>query len=260
MTVLSGRNTKISKSRLGCRLPYETAGVGDGYAGAGPVKTYFMPLEEVERKYGPAKKSEWKRPIMLQPGQKERSGRKKKEVSEMASIMEMARKVLPKEKLGPLLASGKTNKEIGMAHGGLPHWAVNELKKEYWPGNTFNPDDYKEADNVSFETCLASKEVTGGQDNPVPSATPDPKPAENKPNEVAEVPVAEVPKYTISELVEQYKTAKADAECISKIYALMKKCPPGVDKLLSEHKSRCEAQVAILERVFTQTLIEVPGE
>lgn len=33
----SGRNTKISPLKLGCRLPCESPAAGDGYAGAGPL-------------------------------------------------------------------------------------------------------------------------------------------------------------------------------------------------------------------------------
>lgn len=81
----------------------------------------------------------------------------------MASIMETARRTLPKDKLGPLLAAGKTNKEIGIEHGKLPHWAVSNLKKEYWP-NGFSTEEYQEGGiqatqpepgepNLSFENC-----------------------------------------------------------------------------------------------------------
>ncbi|GEA17765.1 hypothetical protein [Moorella sp. E306M] len=49
----SGHNTSIAKSRLGCRLPYESAAVGDGYASPGPVVTYRLDPEEIAAKYGP---------------------------------------------------------------------------------------------------------------------------------------------------------------------------------------------------------------
>lgn len=49
----SGHNLNISKHRCGCRLPFEQPGVGDGYAGAGPVVSYRLSPEEIAAKYGP---------------------------------------------------------------------------------------------------------------------------------------------------------------------------------------------------------------
>lgn len=54
MAGLSGRNTKIAPSKLGCRLPFEFVAVGDGYAGAGPCLVRKMTPEEMAR-YGPPK-------------------------------------------------------------------------------------------------------------------------------------------------------------------------------------------------------------
>lgn len=48
----SGRNLKIAKSRLGCRLPFESVAVGDGYASAGPLMVRKMTPEEIAQ-YGP---------------------------------------------------------------------------------------------------------------------------------------------------------------------------------------------------------------
>lgn len=49
----SGHNTSISKNRQGCRLPYESPSVGDGYASPGPVITYRLDPEEIAARYGP---------------------------------------------------------------------------------------------------------------------------------------------------------------------------------------------------------------
>lgn len=92
----------------------------------------------------------------------------------MASIMETARKTLPKEKLGPLLAAGKTNKEIGMAHGGLPHWAISELKKEYWPAG-FSAEEFKQQ---------GTKDLTNFKTFPAESAD---KPEKTAPAEESEI-------------------------------------------------------------------------
>jgi len=75
--------------------------------------------------------------------------RKRKEDSQMASIMEVARKALPKHVLGTLLAAGKTNKEIGQDYDNLPHWAVSGLKKEYWP-NGFDSKEYKQSEDTEM--------------------------------------------------------------------------------------------------------------
>lgn len=48
----SGRNLKIAKSKLGCRLPFESVAVGDGYASAGPLMVRKMTPEEIAQ-YGP---------------------------------------------------------------------------------------------------------------------------------------------------------------------------------------------------------------
>lgn len=53
MAGLTARNTKIAPSKLGCRLPFESADVGDGYAGASPCLVRKMTPEETSR-YGPA--------------------------------------------------------------------------------------------------------------------------------------------------------------------------------------------------------------
>lgn len=54
MAGIGGRNTKIAVSKLawGVKLPFEQPGVGDNYAGAGPVTTYRLTPEELAR-YGP---------------------------------------------------------------------------------------------------------------------------------------------------------------------------------------------------------------
>lgn len=49
----SGHNLKIARSRLGCRLPFESSAVGNGYALSGPCESRKM--TEAERtRYGPA--------------------------------------------------------------------------------------------------------------------------------------------------------------------------------------------------------------
>jgi hypothetical protein len=54
MAGMSGNNLKISKSRLGCRLPFEQSGsIGNGYAVSGKVREYKLSPEEVVRRYGP---------------------------------------------------------------------------------------------------------------------------------------------------------------------------------------------------------------
>jgi hypothetical protein len=65
----SGHSLKIARSRLGApRFPFEQADVGEGYAGAGPITTYFLPLEEVRRRYPTVAE---KRPIQLRLRRKE---------------------------------------------------------------------------------------------------------------------------------------------------------------------------------------------
>jgi len=72
---LSGRNTRIAPSRLGApRFPFEQADVGEGYAGAGPINTYFLPLEEIGKKYPTVAQ---KKPMRL----------KRKETEDMPEIM-----------------------------------------------------------------------------------------------------------------------------------------------------------------------------
>jgi|GEM_PF-2819870 len=54
MSGQSGHNLRIARSRLGSpRFPFETKGAGDGYAGAGPIKTYKLNPEEIAARYGP---------------------------------------------------------------------------------------------------------------------------------------------------------------------------------------------------------------
>lgn len=152
----SEHNLKISKFRQGCRLPFETAGAGDEYAGAGPVITYYMDLEEIKRRYGPARQADYKRPIALRPGQRGKAGRKKGGTN-MASIMETARQTLPAEVLGPLLAEGRTQQSIADEYN-VPFWAVSSLKKEYWPDG-FKPDDYKSNGQTDTQEQLEEQQA-----------------------------------------------------------------------------------------------------
>lgn len=58
----SGHNLKISKHRLGCRLPFETTkSDGDGYAKAGEVKIYHLTPEEIAARYGPPRERQLQR-------------------------------------------------------------------------------------------------------------------------------------------------------------------------------------------------------
>lgn len=54
MSGQSGHNLNILSSRRGVpRFPFEQPGVGDGYAGAGPVVSYRLSPEEIAARYGP---------------------------------------------------------------------------------------------------------------------------------------------------------------------------------------------------------------
>lgn len=53
----SGRQTNISKHRLGCRLPHESSDIGTGYASPGPVVQYTLSQEEIIQRYGPVQQT-----------------------------------------------------------------------------------------------------------------------------------------------------------------------------------------------------------
>ncbi|RJQ25548.1 MAG: hypothetical protein C4589_11160 [Peptococcaceae bacterium] len=63
----SGHNLSIRNSRRGYpRFPFERSDVGDGYAGAGPVITYWMSPEEIAARYGvPPTKSGARKPVFF---------------------------------------------------------------------------------------------------------------------------------------------------------------------------------------------------
>ncbi len=128
-------------------------------------KTYFMPLEEIDAKYGPplcrlVSKEKFMELMKQGVGYKgiarmynvsvkavahlaKRYNQEEKGANEnMAVIMEQAREKLPEEKLGKLLASGMTGTQIAKDHE-LPVWAITELKRQYWDGR-FDPNAYKE--------------------------------------------------------------------------------------------------------------------
>lgn len=54
MSTQSGHNISLSKSKFGCRFPFERPDAGDGYAASSPVTARQMTPEE-RAKYGPAK-------------------------------------------------------------------------------------------------------------------------------------------------------------------------------------------------------------
>ncbi len=120
----STKNTKISKSRCGCRPPYESPTAGDGYASPGEIKTYHMSPEELA-KYGPVKQ-QGKKPDPTY------YWKKKGEAEEMATRMEQAKEALTRVKYLTHKAEGKNDIQI-MELVNLKYWPdiITTLKEEW---------------------------------------------------------------------------------------------------------------------------------
>jgi hypothetical protein len=121
----SGHNTRISRFRHGCRLPFETRDAGDGYASPGEVKTYRLGPEELAR-YGPVTdpaRAQWiraKHRGLVGPV---------KEDEDMGKLKEAMEK-LPREKLEAMLAEGRKHTEI-MAEYGISVGTFYLMLEEY---------------------------------------------------------------------------------------------------------------------------------
>lgn len=199
------------------------------------------------------------------------SPRKRKEDNDkMATIMQTARKILPKEILGPLLAARKTNKEIGIEHGGLPHWAVSELKKEYWPKG-FDPKEYmqrsgdggmnsdgqQEAINQPQPLVTERPQQNENQyenqvKNQSEKAATEQSPGSNQDNKTQEDEPAVL---DIHSLIKLKNALEDDLINIDRIYKLNRRLSSGVDKLLSQHRAQCTEKLELINKVFSNTMV-----
>jgi len=164
---LSGHNTKIAVSKLewGVKLPCESSKVGNGYTANGPVITYKLPPEEIERIFTKAKKPEGKPPIHW------KNPYQKKEVEkDMATRLETARATLTKEQYLAAKEEGISDREF-LKQSGLPEiWLdVMQILKKDW----------------KLEGLALKKVPTSPKQEPVNQPDPEtisPNPPENQPD------------------------------------------------------------------------------
>ena len=140
---MATKNTKISKSRCGCRLPHESPSAGYGYASPGEVKTYHLSPEELA-KYGPAK-CNGRKPEHMYENQKKNKG----EAEDMATRMEQAREALTREKYLTLKAEGKNDYQI-MEMVALKYWPdiITKLKEEWGVSGITQEEAKKEIEGI----------------------------------------------------------------------------------------------------------------
>lgn len=195
--------------------------------------------------------------------------RKREGDDDMASIMATAQKILPKEKLGPLLAAGMTGKEIGADHGGLPQWAVSKLRKEYWP-NGFNPKEYEQLGDDGMNNVDNQQEV-GGQQASEDQSINEEQQQKVKPSADSDSPGNEPlisqdkPKQNgavldIHSLIKVKNALENDLVSIDRVYKLNRKLSEGVDKLLSQHQAYCTEQLELINQAFSRTLVTLEYE
>lgn len=170
---MRAHNTKISSSRYGCRLPFETPGVGNGYAGSGPVTVYHLDPEEIMRRYGPAKQADWSRPVVVPAG-------------------------TPKKGDGQMAA-----------------FEVYQPKRK--------PKEDKKLENESVNKAKVAM--------------------------------------NIHDLIEARDELYAEMECLRTIqHDAGIAVSPGVEKLLNRHQDVCQNRLKWIEKVFSETHIEVPSD
>lgn len=164
----SARNTHISRYRHGCRLPFETAGAGDGYASPGEVKTYRLSPEELAR-YGPVTdpdRAEWiraKHRGLVGPV---------KEDEDMGKLKEAMEK-LPREKLEAMLAEGRKHTEIMAEYGisvgtfylMLEQYGLKKARQGDNPGGGNGPQTPVNG-SKNVENCRAKWEVYPAPESP----------------------------------------------------------------------------------------------
>lgn len=251
-----GHNTKISKRRLGCRLPYETAGVGDGYAASSPVETYTMSEEEILRRYGHAKKADWKKPIVLQPGQKGKAGRPKKDGDEMAvagrRLIDAARDKLSKETYLELMDQGMTDGAIAKKLN-LDHEAVKRLKREYKltvPGQRGRQkkEDVKVA---------AAMEVYPGDDKVAAEKVAEQTLKEH--SEPVMTATVKAEKLSITKLLELRELLDKEIKCHEEVDDLINglELSPGVKDILTGHWDECQNRLDRINKVFDETTVQL---
>lgn len=263
--------TKFGNRHSGCILPHElhdaNTPISDDYK-PGEVKTYTLTPEEIEARYGHLKRPGHtgdKKPILFEyqtrKQDKEDSGiiKGKGRDKYLASIMETARKLLPKDRLGRLLAEGnKTNGQIGKENGNLPYWAVLQLKKEYWPDKSYNPDDYRE--DAAIE--VAAKEDTEVVETAGEAIAMDEAIKETATTEsITEVTESEVTEFSINDLVNLQNKLRDDIACIDSIISIREKMhhkiSPGVRKLLTGSRNEMARKLTQIEEVFKGTVVKL---
>lgn len=119
---MAGRNTKIAVSKVawGVKMPFESSKVGNGYTTPGEVKVYHMSPEEIERRYGPPKKSA--KPFVLNLRQKKK---KSKEEEKLVAFETVPKK--EKTKSAEAAPEKENHKEITVTEAIYLH---DELEEE----------------------------------------------------------------------------------------------------------------------------------
>ena len=194
----SGHNTHMGRHRLGCRMPFEHSDVGDGYASPGPVTVYKLSPEEIRHKYGaPAGKREFEKQRMTKGYLAERlqtltvgqlaerhhipqdiifklcdkfeldlDEKNRLKGDDDMGMLDKAKELLPKEKLGKLLAEGRTQQSIADEYA-LNQGAISMLKKQYW-GNNFTPEEYRVIEKITPDKLkMANNEPDNFETYPV---------------------------------------------------------------------------------------------
>ena len=148
------RGTRPGKAAIGgCKLPFESPSVGDGYAASGECVIRQMTPAERER-YGEAKVN-GKAPFVW-----------RKKEDDTVSRLDIARDKLSKEKYLELKEAGMLDSEIVRKNFGVAWMDVLNILKKEWgligafpnPGNTKKKEEIKQAVKVDIEKPAA--EVT----------------------------------------------------------------------------------------------------
>lgn len=162
-----------SKLYQGIRLPHEDSNIDDGYAANGPVKTYMLPPEEVERIFAQAKKPDGKPPL------KRRNKKKEEGDEKMAGLtrLEKARLMLTKDQYIEMKQEGMTDAEI-----------MHEVFKSNTYGDVFGI--LKQEWGIAGKYDLPPAKYKSADQEPEPEAQPE-EPVEEKAEDAPEDPAVE---------------------------------------------------------------------
>lgn len=274
---MSTQNTKIAVSKVawGVKLPHESSKVGNGYTANGPVVTYKLPPEEIDRIFSRAKKPEGKPPIHW------KNPHQHKEVKQLPAIQltnKEAEKILTPEvmqncvplennALTPAPDQGgvqdqeptgkqpeKTKTRMEIARGKLSHEAYKKLSK------TMSDKQIRKTFDIAIDVLIALKREWGIEIKPIISRTPE---AEKTCEPVQPEPEPKVEHHQELNLIDAMKLKcqlAADVDCADYLVdpeTIAVDVTAGIKLVLETYRCECATKLKRLEDVLSRISVTI---